>query len=222
MSEFQPKIKAVNAENFIIELWQKITDTGFNALTKNDINDFILYLYNKHSGGQFLDDRSNYENALLLKITETKLKTTRLNIGLKFQSPDERRKTLYLFFQKIKDKIIPIEDKIDYFEFTLDNPVVRMEIENILKKSGCSTLEYGRNRERVRIEKYHMFTILKELTKCTDTQIADNIKKELRSHELKNKIISTASTLMEKIGGVLKEITVEVLTGVLTNTLKPV
>ena len=212
-------VKGSNAEKFTSELWQKITDTGFNNLSKNDIYDYILYLYNNFSNVPFLDVNSNYENALILKVTENKLKSTRLNISLKFQTMEERRKTIYSLFKNIANGVISIEDKTDYFEFVIENPVTRMELENILKITVGNTLEYGRNRERVRLEKYHMFFILKEIAKCSDTKMADIIKSELTTRELKAKIKSSASSLLEKIGGVMKDITIGVLTNVIKSTL---
>jgi len=212
-------VKGTNAEKFTSELWQKITETGFNNLSKNDIYDYILYLYNNFSNVSFLDKNSNYENALILKVTENKLKTSKINIALKFQAADERRKTIRSLFMNIASGAISIEDKKDYFEFTVENPVARIELENILKVNVGNTLEYCRNRERVKLEKYNMFFILKEIAKCSDAKMAEIIKSELSTRELKAKIKSSASTLFEKIGGVLKEISVSVLSGVITNAL---
>ena len=38
------EIKFNDSEKFVKELLEKITDTGFNAMSKNDLYDYILHL----------------------------------------------------------------------------------------------------------------------------------------------------------------------------------
>jgi hypothetical protein len=79
-------IEENSAKDFVSALWNKIADTGFNTLSKNDIYDYLLYLFNKYGDTHFLDENSNYENAVLLRVTETKIKNSKLNIALKYKT----------------------------------------------------------------------------------------------------------------------------------------
>jgi hypothetical protein len=105
-------VKGENAEHLVRDLWRKIIDTGFNAMSKNDFYDYVLYLFNKYNAEPFLDVNSNYKNSQLLRVTEQKLKNSSHNIYLKFYGDDEKEKLLKLFFEKIAAKIIEITKKI--------------------------------------------------------------------------------------------------------------
>ena len=59
-----------NADKFANELWSKIVDDRLFSYQKNDICDYLLYLFNKHDKGKFLDMNSNAENERLLKMTD--------------------------------------------------------------------------------------------------------------------------------------------------------
>jgi hypothetical protein len=61
-----------NAQRLVQLLWEKIETTGFNALSKNDFYDYVLYLYNRFNNEHFLDTLSNYENGTQLRATEQK------------------------------------------------------------------------------------------------------------------------------------------------------
>jgi hypothetical protein len=214
-------IKDKKAEEFTAQLWEKIKTTGFNAMSKNDFYDYVLYLFNKYNGTPFLDDASNYENAILLKATESKIKNSKLNIALKYKNEQERKNTLYIFLRKIADKKITILDKGNYFVFMLDDPSARMEFENGLKQIMGTTLEYSGNRERVQIEKYDFLNILKIYASCDETQFVETLKAELDNQELKNMIKSNAKTFFAKVGELAKEITVEIAIGLIQKTIIP-
>jgi hypothetical protein len=80
----KPVINQQNAGQFTADLWQKITQTGFNALSKNDFYDYVLYLFNKYDANHFLSARPNYENAQTLRVTPQKIATSKENITLKY------------------------------------------------------------------------------------------------------------------------------------------
>jgi hypothetical protein len=83
-----------NAENLANALYANFCNTGFNALSKTDFYDFALHLLDHYSDEHFFTNNTNAQNALLLKITPAKVKTSKFNIHVKFTSGDEQKKAL--------------------------------------------------------------------------------------------------------------------------------
>ena len=94
-------IESINYKEFSTELLKKIFEMGIGTYSKNDMYDYILYVANKHSSERFLDKQTNYDNAVLLKVTETKIKNTKLNISLKYKNETEKNKLFEDFLFKI-------------------------------------------------------------------------------------------------------------------------
>lgn len=124
-----------NAEKFANELWSKIVDDRLFSYQKNDICDYLLYLFNARDNGHFLDINSNEQNERLLKMSATKIKTSKKNIAVKFMSEDEYNEIYAKFLDKIKTdfkngKILIKDDK---FYFTIENTALRDIISAKLK-----------------------------------------------------------------------------------------
>lgn len=173
-----------NASLFVNELIKKIEQTGFCSMSKSDIYDYILYLLDKYSNEHFLENRTNFENAILLKITETKLKSSKMNINLKFREDNDCNSVIATFLSKLTvDKLKENETKDGYI-FLLDDNYTRMCIESILKKDG-DTLDYKINPEKVEIKKDSLHTFLNEYQKELNTDIRN---KEKQTLEIKKKL----------------------------------
>lgn len=165
------EIKFNGSEQFANELLEKITDTGFNAMSKNDLYDYILYLFDKYSEENFLSTRSNFENALYFKVTEQKIKNSKLNINLKYRQTDSIS-IITKFLAGLNTKSIK-QTKDGNFEFVIEDYYIRMCLENELKKHG-DTFEYRNNTEKVEIRKESLIKLLtsynEELSKKIQTQ----------------------------------------------------
>jgi hypothetical protein len=147
-------IKTINYEALGKDLLNKVMDMGLGTFSKTDIYDYILYIANKNSSDKFLYNRSNHDNAIDFKVTETKIKNSKMNISLKFKTDDERKNDLKDFLFKLSNKQIKILDKDEkMYVFYIDDYFVRMELENQLKKNIGLTLDYKLNTERVAIER---------------------------------------------------------------------
>jgi hypothetical protein len=156
-------INGINAEQFVRDLWCKIIDSGFNALSKNDFYDYVLYLFNKYNTKPFLDVNSNYQNSQLLRITEQKLKNTAHNIYLKYYEKSEKENLLKLFFEKIADKKIILktdnEEDIKQYHLVIEDIRIRTQLEGILKEYAGTTLDYHFNTELVKLETKDFYTM---------------------------------------------------------------
>jgi hypothetical protein len=156
-------IKGANAENLARDLWGKIIGTGFNAMSKNDFYDYVLYLFNKYNAEPFLDANSNYKNSQLLRVTEQKLKNSAQNIYLKYYEDDEKEKLLKLFFEKIAAKKILLktdnEQDIKQYHLVIEDLRIRTQLEGILKDCAGTTLDYHFNTELVKLEVKDFYTM---------------------------------------------------------------
>lgn len=157
------------------ELIQKIEQTGFGAMSKNDIYDFLLYLLNKYSGNHFLENNTNFENALFLKIPESKLKNSKMNINLKFKENNDCNTVIANFLSRLTvDKLKQNESK-DGYVFILDDNYTRMCIESVLKKDG-DTLDYRINPEKVEIKKDSLHKFLRQYQNELDNDFRNKEK----------------------------------------------
>ena len=140
-------IESINADAFVKDLMNFIFDYGLGTYSKTDTYDYLVYLANKHSKVSFFDANSNFDNALLFKVSKTKIKSTRQNIALKFKG--EERQTVYAdFLSKLYNEQIKVNfDDKDVFSFFIEDPFVRMTFENLLKKTQGITADYSFNRE---------------------------------------------------------------------------
>ena len=111
-------IASVQADAFTQELLQFIINTGVGTYSKTDIYDYIVYLANKHSSNSFFDINSNFDNAVLFKVSETKIKNMRQNIALKFKG-EERTNVYYDFFSKLKSESIKVQIPSNSDEYIL-------------------------------------------------------------------------------------------------------
>jgi hypothetical protein len=193
-------INGINAERFVSDLWRKIIDSGFNALSKNDFYDYVLYLFNKYNAEPFLDVNSNYQNSQLLRITEQKLKNSTRNIYLKYYKDAEKENLLKLFFEKIAGKKIILktdnEDAIKQYHLVIEDLRIRTQLEGILKEYAGTTLDYHFNTELVKLETKDFYTLfLSAMAPLSDTaglkQKIQQIKTDEQTAELLNALANT-------------------------------
>ena len=136
-----------NAHKLVEELWQAIMLKGFGAWSKNDINDYLLYLFNKHNEKHFFDSNSNEQNERLLKTTAAKIKASKKNISVKFLNKAEYDEIFEEFLCAFANKRIAIKDgsKEDTIKLTIENPVFRNVLEAKLKDKVQEGFEYSLN-----------------------------------------------------------------------------
>ena len=162
-----------NADKFANELWSKVVDDRLFSYQKNDICDYLLYLFNTHSKDKFLDTNFNEQNERLLKMSATKIKTSKKNIAVKFMSEDEYNEIYAKFLDKIKTdfkngKILIKDDK---FYFTIENTALRDIISAKLKTMDEEVLDFSFNSEKINISFNGFMSLLKvEFTKNDDNR----------------------------------------------------
>ena len=154
-------IKAQDAPRFVDELWQGIMRSGFGAWSKNDIYDYLLYLFNKYDEKHFFDKNSNEKNERLLKITAAKIKASKTNISVKFFDSTEYDGVFEEFLQAFASGRIAIKDGTQgKLKLTIENPVFRKALENRLKDRVQESFDYNLNSEKVEISCEAFITML--------------------------------------------------------------
>ncbi len=195
-------LETINSEEFTKDLLTSISELGLYTYSKTDLCDYIIYLANKHDQNHFFDNNSNADNARLLKVKESKIKSLRLNIGLKFKNEDADE-TLKRFLKKITDDKITIIDNENFFQFFIEDPFIRMVFESKLKDLEGVTLDYSFNTERVKIEKEHFLSLLFSL----DSTDSEKLEKILKKHDIKVK----GKKVVKFIGNLAVNLTVNIL-----------
>lgn len=168
-----------NPNNFANDLWSEIVDSALFSRPKNDICDYLLYLFNKHDSAHFLDLNSNEQNERLLKMNASKIKSTKKNIAIKFMDSNEYDKIFGDFLDRlairVENKTIRIDD--DNVKLVIENPALRDILASKLKVITDDTLDFSLNSEKVSISSKNFLAMLcNEVSKENLAQYDSTIK----------------------------------------------
>lgn len=195
---------------------QKLQEYGYGTLSKNDLQDLLIYCFDEASGCKFLDEHNNYQLAKCLKTTDASIKKMRMNISQKYYDIDSRQQLLKLF-KKIAEGEIKLEynDKRKEIYFGVENNVVKRELETLAKELG-HTLNSKRNREIVVIKMDLFLDIVEYLNANKQHNVYDgiiknenNLRKEKKQEEIKKKVFENIVVFSK-----------DVVIGVFSNLLK--
>ena len=181
-----------NPSTFADDLWRKIVDERLFSYQKNDICDYLLYLFNKHSKSKFLDSNSNAENELLLRMPTTKIKTTKKNIFVKFMRDDEQKEVFEMFLSDFVAGKIAIKDanKKGHIKLVIENPVYRNVLESKLKEKVQESFDYSLNSESVEISCIAFIAMLQ--MEAERLQTSANLNRVLKEFEATKRLQTTS------------------------------
>ena len=153
---------------FAEELANCITENGFNALSKNDFYDFVLYLLDKYSDNHFLSANSNHKNAMLLKVKQEKLKSSKLNIFLKYTGEEKQQEALNGIVEKIIDnpKIMqPFnnDENSQKIQLTIEDPISRFCLDGKMKAELGVSPDTSFNSEIIVMRKEDFLKVLQSI-----------------------------------------------------------
>lgn len=163
-TENSQSIALDDPQKFAQNLWDKITKEALFSYQKADICDYLLYLFNKH-GGDFLQDKSNADLEKMLKMSISKIKSSRKNISVKFMDDTDRGKIFKNFLRSLSPenkKSVVKEGANGNLEFVIENNVLKDILEAKLKKWVNETFTYTLNSERLIISCEAFLTMIKE------------------------------------------------------------
>lgn len=215
IEKLKKSIKKDNAELFKDELLNRIADIGITSLSKNDLLEYILFLANKYSDEKIIDKSSNFTLAIAFKTTEAKIKSTKLNMALKYQQIEGD--PISVFLAKINEGVIRLDEKDENYTFLIEDRMIRMCLENDLKEKMGTTLKYQENHEVVFIEKQIFLEYLRKRSEKTeDLFISEYLKKSVESKNGRGYIKKVGGTLVS----IAKDVTCQVLGEVIAKMLK--
>lgn len=209
-------ISKENAKNFKDDLLKQIATIGISSISKNDLLEYILFLANKYSTEKIIDKSSNFTLAIAFKTTETKIKSTKLNIALKYQQINGD--PISVFLGRITKKEIILDEKDDCYSFVIEDRMIRMCLENDLKEQMGTTLNYQENHELVYIDKTIFLEYLQKRSGMSaDLFISEYLQKKLEKEKGKNYV----KNLGKGIAAFARDVSANVLAAVIANMVKP-
>lgn len=194
-----------------------VTDRGLGAISKKDYELLVFYHL---SNTTTLAGKDNYSLANHFKVTETKIKSLRLESSLRHQ-PADHKQVLKRIAQRVLDQAKNSDVENGKIVITLEDPVERREFEYAAKQAN-HRVEYGLNRENLEISLLALFEVVlsntgdedKALKNIVQAKIADKRKqKELldQSRTKGQRIVEVGKYFVEK--GLLSTVLSTVLSG---------
>lgn len=213
--------ESIRALKFANELWGKIIDDELFSRQKNDICDYVLYLFNKYDSAHFLDSHTNAENERLLKTTASKIKASKKNISVKFMKETEYKGIFENFLSDFVIGRIAIKDsnKSGYVKLVIENPVYRSVLESKLKEKVQENFEYSLNSESVEISCSAFITMLEmEANRLKTSANLDKVLKEFKE----TKKLQSTSEFIEAIADSPKDFGAEFIKTYAPKALKAI
>lgn len=212
MKKFEQKTKLTltNVEGFTDDLWTQINIFGLLNDTKTDICDYLLYLLNKHAklddNSNFLNQYSNEELSRMLKMSISKVKSTKKNIACKFMDDDEYSTIFVEFLKKISSDDYELDIENTNINLIIDYPVLKDILETKLKKLN-RTFDYTLNSEKVNISIKAFFQMLKN--ECSDKEDLNVLETAIEKVRKEKSII-----LKKNIAGNIVDIGCEIMVAI--------
>lgn len=135
--------------NFSQKFLRKFLENGFGTLPKREIEILVFHLLYKESS--FFRDKSNYEMANLLKISETRIKSLKSEANLKYQRLGNKDALRQIAENLFITKSIHFELHEDIIQFYLEDPSLMREFIYSVKQLGYST-DTSFNNEIVKVK----------------------------------------------------------------------
>ena len=167
------QMKDDEAEAFCKELEEYFFSFPYGSVPKTDLQEKLLYLFNKHSGGKLLNC-SDLELELKLRVSRTRVQTIRRDIALKYDEYDASSEGLLERLWKMpQNQITSSGDKV---LLVMDDSRVRDHLEQELRERQGIAFEYKRNRTIVELEAKDFLACLKKLLSETKKKEYSELK----------------------------------------------
>lgn len=150
------KLTQADKCQFSDEFLARFLDGGFGTLPKREIEILVFHLISRT---RELAAKSNYDIANRLKITESRVKSFRLEAHLRYGQLAHRealKQIVALFFKDRSNKLSLDGDTIS---FGLEDPVLKREFEHAVKKVGHVS-DTSFNREMVKVRTHVFLAVL--------------------------------------------------------------
>ena len=174
---------------------------GFGTMTKTEVDTLVFHLI---SESEEIKNKTNYHIANKLQITESKVKSLRLNSALKYKQANHKS-VLAKIVTRITDEMQKPDFENGVVTITIENPVEQRELEYAIKSVGRN-IEYGLNKELLKISPIALFEVVVTNLENAENEFKNIIQANIQDSEKQNKIIDNTLTLRQKFNKVGEEI----------------
>jgi hypothetical protein len=171
-----------------------VKERGLGAISKKD---YELLVFHHLSNAVDLKSYGNYDLANTLKVTESRIKSLRLESSIR-HAPANHIAVLGQIVERILTEINKPEFDGVEVSITLENPVEKREFEHAVK-SAKHSVEYGINREILKIKLLALFEIIFANVQSPEERFKEVIKSNIKTKSRQKVILNETLPLREKI-----------------------
>lgn len=179
-----------------------ITERGLGAISKKD---YELLVFHHLASSTALQSDGNYLLANKLKVTETRIKSLRLEASIRHK-PANHKAVLGGIAQRIIDEMHKPDFSGGIVSITLENPIDRREFEHAVKTAKHS-VEYGINREILKIDALALFEIILENVEHAEMRFKEIVQAHIKTKAKQQEVLDNTLTLRQKINKLGQEVT---------------
>lgn len=175
--------KSSQIDTFSKEFLDTYLQQGFGSMTKHDFELLIYHLLANKT--DLLENKSTYEISNLLSLTENKIKNIQLESYLKYEHKNHKS-CIDKVISEIQAANIKPELDGNKVKFTLDNPILKRELEHAIKKIGYN-VDYSFNKDIVSINIISFISSLKmtypRKTLSIENKITNSVKQSFKQEK---------------------------------------
>lgn len=179
-----------------------VAERGLGAISKKD---YELLVFHHLSNARSHVDRDNYSLANHFKVTETKVKSLRLEASLRHQ-PANHKAVLKRVAQRVLDQARATDFKDGNIVITLENPVEKREFEYAAKQVN-HRVDYGLNRENLEISLSALFEVVLSNLERPDESLREMIQKGIQDQKQQKALLASSKTLRQRTEELVKSAT---------------
>ncbi|MES9852428.1 MAG: hypothetical protein ABW170_11410 [Candidatus Thiodiazotropha sp. L084R] len=180
---------------------EKYLSNGFGAMTKSEMDILVFHLISESDD---LKNNSNYHVANKLKVTESKVKSLRLNAAMKYNQANHKA-----VLANIVTRITEVMEKPDFegglVSITIENPVEQRELEHAVKSVGRN-IEYGLNKEILKISPIALFELVVSNLENPEQEFTTIIQAQIEDQAKQASIINDTLTFRQKLNKLGEEV----------------
>lgn len=188
-------------ENFAESFIQRYLEHGFATMPKRELDLLVFHLLSQTSE---FKGKSNYELANMLRITESRVKSLKLEVAIKYQTTNTKA-----VLGDIVDALVKEMKKPDFSDgvvtISLEDPVYKREFEQAVKKSGYY-VEYGINRELLKVQPMHLLDVMLDNIENAENEFIALVKKHISEKAKQQAIIDKSLSLSQRINKLRGEV----------------
>ncbi|MEI2679099.1 MAG: hypothetical protein V9G29_15345 [Burkholderiaceae bacterium] len=178
-----------------------MADRGLGAIAKKD---YELLVFHHVTSSVAFRPYGNYDLANELKVTETKIKSLRLEASIR-HSPANHKAVLGQIVQRFISELSKPDFMGSEVSITLENPIDRREFEHAVKRAQHN-VEYGINREILKIAPLALFEVILANVQDAETRFKEVVQSCIKTKNRQQDILSKSLTLRQKLNKLGEEV----------------